>query len=85
LDIVTKCPFARDRLVESYFWALGVYFEPKFAIARRMLAKVIGLATIIDDIYDVYGTYDELMCFTEAIERFVKFFTICPYFFLLSI
>ncbi|XP_009804030.1 (-)-germacrene D synthase-like [Nicotiana sylvestris] len=69
LDIVTKCPFARDRLVESYFWALGVYFEPKFVIARRMLAKVIALATIIDDIYDAYGSYDEHMCFTEALER----------------
>ncbi|MCE2055248.1 hypothetical protein HAX54_042275 [Datura stramonium] len=68
LDFVTKCPFARDRLVESYFWALSVYFEPKYAIARRMLTKVIALATIIDDIYDTYGTYDELRCFTDAIE-----------------
>nr|XP_016471524.1 PREDICTED: germacrene-D synthase-like [Nicotiana tabacum] len=34
-----------------------------------MLAKVIALATIIDDIYDAYGSYDEHMCFTEALER----------------
>ncbi|XP_049347858.1 (-)-germacrene D synthase-like [Solanum verrucosum] len=68
LEFLTKYPFARDRLVESYFWSLSVYFEPKFAMARRMLAKIIALATIIDEIYDVYGSYDELRCFTHVIE-----------------
>ncbi|KAL3503368.1 hypothetical protein ACH5RR_037817 [Cinchona calisaya] len=69
LDFQKKFPFARDRLVECYFWILAVYFEPHYALARSILTKVIILITIIDDIYDVYGTLDELILFTDAIER----------------
>ncbi|KAL7228880.1 hypothetical protein ACSBR2_007550 [Camellia fascicularis] len=69
LDFAKKMPFARDRIVECYFWILGVYFEPQYLLARRMLTKVIALTSIIDDIYDVYGTLEELVLFTDAIER----------------
>jgi (-)-germacrene D synthase len=65
----TELPFIRDRVVECYFWILGVYFEPEYLLARRMLTKVIAMTSIIDDIYDVYGTLEELELFTEAIER----------------
>ncbi|RVW37342.1 (-)-germacrene D synthase [Vitis vinifera] len=50
-------------------WILGVYFEPQFFFARRILTKVIAMTSIIDDIYDVYGTLEELELFTEAVER----------------
>ncbi|XP_057947853.1 probable sesquiterpene synthase [Malania oleifera] len=69
LDFATKLPFARDRVVEGYFWIVGVYFEPKYMLARRTLTKVIAITSILDDIYDVYGTIEELKIFTEAIER----------------
>nr|QIQ56003.1 putative terpene synthase 21 [Eremophila drummondii] len=69
LDFKNKLPFARDRLVECYFWILGIYFEPQYQLARKILSKVILLASIIDDIYDVYGTLDELQLFTDAIQR----------------
>ncbi|THG00676.1 hypothetical protein TEA_002058 [Camellia sinensis var. sinensis] len=69
LDFAKKMPFARDRIVECYFWILGVYFEPQYLLARRMLTKMIALTSIIDDIYDVYGTLEELALFTNAIER----------------
>lgn len=69
LDVATNLPFARDRLVECYFWILGVYFEPKYCFAREVLTKVISITSIIDDIYDVYATPDELIVFTDAIER----------------
>nr|XP_027083045.1 (-)-germacrene D synthase-like [Coffea arabica] len=69
LDLATNTPFARDRLVECYYWILGVYFEPKYCLARTILTKVISITSIIDDIYDVYGTIDELTIFTDAIER----------------
>ncbi|GMP22993.1 hypothetical protein CsSME_00000764 [Camellia sinensis var. sinensis] len=68
LDFAKKMPFAIDRIVECYFWILGVYFEPQYLLARRMLTKVIALTSIIDDIYDVYGTLEELVLFTDAIE-----------------
>ncbi|KAJ7948511.1 (-)-germacrene D synthase [Quillaja saponaria] len=69
LEFSEKLPFARDRVVECYFWILGVYFEPEYYMARRFLTKVIAMTSIIDDIYDVYGTLEELELFTEAVER----------------
>ncbi|KAM7486317.1 hypothetical protein LguiA_002326 [Lonicera macranthoides] len=69
LNVAEKLPFARDRMVECYFWILGVYFEPRYYLARRILTKVISLTSIIDDIYDVYGTIEELILFTNAIQR----------------
>ena len=70
LGFATKLPFARDRLVEGYFWIVGVYFEPQYLWAIRILTKIIVMTTVIDDIYDAYGTLEEIKHFTEAIERF---------------
>ncbi|KAK4572350.1 hypothetical protein RGQ29_030690 [Quercus rubra] len=61
--------FARDRLVENFFWTVGVIFQPQFGYCRRMLTKVNALITTIDDVYDVYGTLDELELFTNVVER----------------
>ncbi|KAE8125665.1 hypothetical protein FH972_020444 [Carpinus fangiana] len=69
LDLSRKLPFVRDRVVECYFWSLGVYFEPEYVLARRILTKVIAMTSTIDDIYDVYGTLEELELFSQAIER----------------
>ncbi|KAI6680464.1 hypothetical protein NL676_034345 [Syzygium grande] len=69
LDVERKFPFARDRLVEMCLWMSGVYFEPEYEAAREMLTKVAYMVSIIDNIYDVYGTSEELELFTEAIER----------------
>ncbi|KAK4422341.1 Viridiflorene synthase [Sesamum alatum] len=69
LDLVSKLSYARDRVVECYFWTLGVYFEPQYSRARVMLAKTIAMISVIDDTYDSYGTVDELAIFTDAIER----------------
>ncbi|XP_068312110.1 (-)-germacrene D synthase-like [Pyrus communis] len=69
LDFVNKLPFARDRVVESYLWALGCYYEPEYSFARMTYGKVTAVLVVIDDIYDVYGTFEELELFTEAVER----------------
>ncbi|KAD3338097.1 hypothetical protein E3N88_33618 [Mikania micrantha] len=61
--------YARDRLVELYFWILGVYFEPQYSSSRIFLTKVITLTATFDDTYDIYGTYEELKIFTDAIQR----------------
>ncbi|KAF8408667.1 hypothetical protein HHK36_004730 [Tetracentron sinense] len=55
--------------MEDFLWTVGVIFEPQFGYCRRMSTKVIALITTIDDVYDVYGTLDELELFTYAVER----------------
>ncbi|BBN68352.1 terpene synthase 21, partial [Prunus dulcis] len=69
VDFEKKLPFARDRIVELYFWVVGVYFEPQYVEARKFLTKVIALVSVMDDIYDAYATFEELEIFTAAIER----------------
>uniref|UniRef100_A0A2N9FGL6 CCHC-type domain-containing protein n=1 Tax=Fagus sylvatica TaxID=28930 RepID=A0A2N9FGL6_FAGSY len=69
LNFTRELPFIRDRMIECYFWILGVYFEPEYLLARRILTKVIAMTSAIDDIYDVYGTPEELELFNQAIER----------------
>ncbi|KAG6577411.1 hypothetical protein SDJN03_24985, partial [Cucurbita argyrosperma subsp. sororia] len=69
LNVQTNFPYARDRIVECYFWRLGVYFEPQFNVGRKILTKVIAISSILDDTYDAYGTFEELQIFTQAIQR----------------
>ncbi|KAH9751682.1 TPS27 [Citrus sinensis] len=65
-----KLSFARDSLVASFVWSMGIVFEPQFANCRRILTITFALISVIDDIYDVYGTLDELELFAAAVERF---------------
>ncbi|RCV45378.1 hypothetical protein SETIT_9G448900v2 [Setaria italica] len=50
-------PFARDRLMECFYFATA---------CREVVAKAFA---VLDDIYDIYGTLDELALFTDVIER----------------
>ncbi|KAH6755661.1 hypothetical protein C2S53_010525 [Perilla frutescens var. hirtella] len=68
LDLITKLPYARDRVVECFFWSMGGYHEPQYSRARVMLAKSIAMASLVDDTYDAYGTIEELHVFTQAID-----------------
>ena len=70
IDIAAKYPFARDQLVEGYLWILGVYFEPQYARARNLMVKMFKLISVVDDIFDVDGTFEDLLVFRDAIQRF---------------
>ncbi|XP_057772198.1 germacrene A synthase-like [Salvia miltiorrhiza] len=69
LGLISKYPYARDRVVECFFWAVGMYHEPQYCRARIMLTQTIAMNSVIDDTYDAYATIEELDVFTEAIER----------------
>ncbi|KAK1432623.1 hypothetical protein QVD17_09521 [Tagetes erecta] len=64
-----KLDKVRDPLVECFFWTVGVVFEPQYHTCRVWLAKVCTLITVLDDIFDVYGTVDELEYFKDAVNR----------------
>ncbi|XP_010267843.1 PREDICTED: alpha-terpineol synthase, chloroplastic-like [Nelumbo nucifera] len=69
LGLAQKLSFARDRLVESFLWSAGVTYEPQYRRCRNWLTKVMKFVLVLDDIYDVYGSLEELEIFTDAVER----------------
>ncbi|CAL1391957.1 unnamed protein product [Linum trigynum] len=69
LDTSNTLPFARDRMIECYLWALGPLVKPDHTTGRIFLTKLTALVSILDDIFDVHGTLDELECIVNVIER----------------
>eukprot|EP00253_Pinus_taeda_P006805 PITA_06805 len=61
--------FYRKRHVELFFWVVAGTFEPEFSPSRIAFTKIGTVMTILDDIYDTQGTFDELKIFTEALKR----------------
>ncbi|PAN16832.1 hypothetical protein PAHAL_3G089700 [Panicum hallii] len=56
------------RIVECFLWILGVYFEPCHSRARIILTMIIAIVTLLDDIYDSYGSPEECDILTNCIE-----------------
>ncbi|GKA51919.1 (E)-beta-farnesene synthase-like protein [Tanacetum coccineum] len=48
------------KLIEGYFWILGIYFEPQHSHTRKFLMKTCMWLIVLDDTFDNYGTYEEL-------------------------
>ncbi|XP_075664510.1 (E,E)-alpha-farnesene synthase-like [Castanea sativa] len=69
LGLTENLSFARDRLAESFMCSVGLAFEPEYTCLRKWLTKVVTLTLIIDDVYDVYGTLEELKHFTNVVNR----------------
>ncbi|KAJ4824317.1 hypothetical protein Tsubulata_047209 [Turnera subulata] len=78
LDLASKLPFFRDRLIECYLCGLGVFPEPELDFSRRVITKGCLLFTVVDDMYDVHATIDELELFTDTVERWDTSFKDLP-------
>ncbi|XP_077250017.1 alpha-terpineol synthase, chloroplastic-like [Tasmannia lanceolata] len=63
--------FARDRWMECFLWVLGTMSKPEFGRNREVLTKVTQLTTTIDDVYDLYGSIEELELFTDIVDRWI--------------
>lgn len=61
--------YARDRVVECYFWSYTVYYEQEYTRARMILAKIVVLVSLLDDTYDAHATLEDSRKLTEAIQR----------------
>ncbi|KAK9705669.1 hypothetical protein RND81_07G074900 [Saponaria officinalis] len=68
-EFARKLGHVRQRIVESHFWALAMYYEPQYSFARVIVAKLILVIPILDDTYDAYGTFEELQLLTDAFDR----------------
>lgn len=64
-----KLGFARERLMESFYWSVGYNSNPEFNYRRRVLTAITAFITTIDDIYDVYATLEELELLTKLTKR----------------
>ncbi|XP_068667823.1 (3S,6E)-nerolidol synthase 1-like [Aristolochia californica] len=69
LGLQKELKLARENYVEWFIWSLIVASDPQLSTSRVEMAKPIAFIFLIDDIFDVYGTLDELIIFTEAVER----------------
>ncbi|KAH7672182.1 Geranyl diphosphate diphosphatase protein [Dioscorea alata] len=69
LGLAHKLPFARDRPLECFLWTVGIFPEPNYSECRIEVAKAVAILLVLDDVYDSYGSLDELILFTEAIQR----------------
>ncbi|RZC47074.1 hypothetical protein C5167_040050 [Papaver somniferum] len=72
LGVASKLNFARDRLVGSFLFSIGISAEAKSQRCTEWLTKVMNFVLIIDDIYDVHGSLEELEIFADVWENFIK-------------
>ncbi|KAI9112447.1 hypothetical protein K1719_016644 [Acacia pycnantha] len=69
LGLANELRFARDQPLKWYIWSLACLNHPSLSEERVELTKVISFIYLLDDIFDVGGTVDELTLFTEAVTR----------------
>ncbi|KAL5210024.1 hypothetical protein ABZP36_005647 [Zizania latifolia] len=67
-----KLSYARDRMVELYFWACLAFHEEEYSRARIILTKVLTFISLMDDTYDVHATIEECHKLNGAIQRWDK-------------
>ncbi|CAM0947508.1 unnamed protein product [Alopecurus aequalis] len=68
LGLAQEMPATRDQLLKWYMFPLTIVEGQAFSRYRIETTKVISIVSIVDDIFDVIGTQEELSHFTEAIK-----------------
>ncbi|XP_035544712.1 (3S,6E)-nerolidol synthase 1-like [Juglans regia] len=69
LGLAKELKFARNQPLKWYICSMVCLVDPDLSDERVELTKPISLIYIIDDIFDVHGTLEELTLFTEAINK----------------
>ncbi|KAG2689685.1 hypothetical protein I3760_09G150300 [Carya illinoinensis] len=67
LGLDKELKFARNQPLKWYICSMVCLVDPDLSDERVELTKPISLIYIIDDIFDVHGTLEELTLFTEAL------------------
>ncbi|KAF7848866.1 hypothetical protein BT93_L1487 [Corymbia citriodora subsp. variegata] len=69
LGMAKELKYARDQPMKWYMWPMAILTEIGLSQERVLVTKPISFIYIIDDIFDVYGTIDELTLFTDVVNR----------------
>ena len=69
LGLSKELKFARDQPLKWYIWSMACLTDPSLSEERIEFTKAVSFIYIIDDIFDVYGTLDELTLFTKTVNR----------------
>ncbi|CAN1223525.1 Ent-kaur-16-ene synthase, chloroplastic [Linum perenne] len=65
---IEELKFARQKVVYGFFAAAAILFLPEHADARSSWAKNTVLVTLVDDLFDVGGSEEELLNFIELVK-----------------
>ncbi|KAJ8443065.1 hypothetical protein Cgig2_004270 [Carnegiea gigantea] len=69
LNLMKELKLVRDQPIKWHIWSLAALPNSTMKEERIELTKAISFVYLIDDIFDVYGTLEELTLFTEAVRR----------------
>ncbi|KAL2485812.1 S-(+)-linalool synthase [Abeliophyllum distichum] len=69
LGLAEEFKQARNEPLKWYTWSMATLSDPSMSEQRLELTKSITFIYIIDDIFDLYGTPEELIVFTQAVKR----------------
>ncbi|KAL6977682.1 putative terpene synthase 13 [Sarracenia purpurea var. burkii] len=67
--LASELRFIRNQPLKWYMWSMAILTDQSSSEQRIELTKAISFIYIIDDIFDVYGSLEELTLFTEAVNR----------------
>ncbi|KAF7082835.1 hypothetical protein CFC21_086682 [Triticum aestivum] len=68
LGLSQEIPAARDQVLKWYMWSMTILEGFSFSRYRVEATKVISMVYIVDDIFDLVATHEELSLFNEAIK-----------------
>lgn len=71
INLASRLPYIRDRIVEVYFPGVGLYFEPRYSLGRIITAKIIMAVVALDDTCDAYATFPEAKSLIDSVQRYI--------------
>uniref|UniRef100_A0A0D3ADM7 Terpene synthase N-terminal domain-containing protein n=1 Tax=Brassica oleracea var. oleracea TaxID=109376 RepID=A0A0D3ADM7_BRAOL len=69
IGMAPKLSYIRDRIVEVFLFAVGMFFEPRYSLAKIHATKFSMLVTALDDTCDAYATLREVISLHDAFQR----------------
>ncbi|GFP79092.1 tricyclene synthase oc15 chloroplastic, partial [Phtheirospermum japonicum] len=70
LGLTEELKLARNQPIKWYTWSMAILIDDiSLSEQRVQLSQSIAFIYLIDDIFDLYGTLDELAIFTEAVDK----------------